>query len=64
MRLSTENRRQCPVSLDMRHGERHYLRCLKCVRRSARSVVSTIMRQVRKSFVPSSQVSGAGASSW
>ena len=52
----------CPVSFDMRHSERHYLRCLKFVRRSAPSIVSTIMRQVRKSFVPSHQVSAGGAS--
>jgi hypothetical protein len=52
--------RGCPVSFDMRHGERHYLRWLKFVRRSVLSVALTIMRQVRKSFVPPHQVSGAG----
>jgi hypothetical protein len=53
----------CPVSLKMRHGERHYLPRLKYVRQSAPSVVSQIMRQVRKSLALSYQVSGAGASS-
>jgi len=61
--LPYPQRSTCPVSLDMRHGERHYLRCLKYVRRSVPSVVSPIMRQIRKSFVPSYKVSGAAASS-
>ena len=44
-------------------GERFYnLRCLKCARQSVPSVVSPIMRQVRKSLALSYQVSGAGAS--
>ena len=54
--------RHCPVSLKMRHGERHYLRCLKYVRQSAPSIVSPIMRQVCKSSALSYQVSGSGAS--
>ena len=53
----------CPVSLITRHGCRLYLRCLKYVRQSAPSVVSPIMRQVRKPLLLSHQVSGAGASS-
>jgi len=53
---------RCPVSLKMRHGQRHYLRCLKYVRQLASSVVSPIMRQVCKAPALSYQVSGAGAS--
>jgi hypothetical protein len=53
----------CPVSLDTRHGERHYQQCFKYVRRSARSIVSLTLRQVRKTFLPSYQLSGASASS-
>jgi hypothetical protein len=53
---------RCPVSLKMRHGQRHYLRCLKYVRQLARSVVSPIMRQVREPLALSYQVSGADAS--
>jgi len=52
----------CPVSLNMRHGERHYyLRCLKYARQSPPSVVSPTMRHVRKPFALSYQVRGAGA---
>ena len=48
--------------MKMRHGQRHYLRCLKYVRQLAPSVVSPIMRQVCKAPALSYQVSGAGAS--
>jgi hypothetical protein len=54
--------RTCPVSLKMRHGQRHYLRCLKYMRQLALPVVSPIVRQVCKSPTVSYQVSGAGAS--
>ena len=52
----------CPVSLNMRHHECFYLRCLNYARQLPRLVVSPIMRQVRKPLALSFQVSDAGAS--
>jgi hypothetical protein len=49
-------------SLIVRHSYRFYLRCLKLLRQSAASVISSIMRQVRMPLLLSHHVSGADVS--